>query len=388
MPGSVRFHVNVGAGFQTGTIVEDAPGEFIATFPPAPCGQRVEYYMSYEASVSGMQTHPASVPANYHEVTARLNVQVAFDDMEVETGWTAGVAGDTATGGQWVRVNPNGTAAAPEHDHTSGGATRCFVTGQGTVGGAIGEADVDGGTTTLLSPLYDMSAMLDPEISYWLWYSNDLIAAQDDVFVAEISNDGGASWTLLEQLPMSTGGWVQRSFRVFDFVGLSAQVRVRFQASDLGVITFVEAAIDDFAIEDQSCPPCWSYAYCSSEPNSTGEMARLVTESPLVVSLNQLHLVASALPANQNGLFFYGAATADTPFGNGVKCVGGALFRLPLVNTGALGRVDFHQDLSQPPSGGQILPGSTWHYQLWYRDPAAGGAAFNLSEGVAALFCP
>ena len=33
----------------------------------------------------------------------------------------------------------------PEDDHTPAPGTICFVTGQGTPGGAVGEADVDGG---------------------------------------------------------------------------------------------------------------------------------------------------------------------------------------------------------------------------------------------------
>ena len=47
--------------------------------------------------------------------------------------------------------------------------------------------------------------------------------------------------------------------------------------------------------------------------------------------------------------------------------------------------VDF-EDPTQPTS--QITPGSTWYFQFWYRDSAAGGAAFNLSNGLSATFCP
>jgi hypothetical protein len=37
---------------------------------------------------------------------------------------------------------------------------------------------------------------------------------------------------------------------------------------------------------------------------------------------------------------------------------------------------------------GLVAPGSTWYFQAWFRDPAAGGAAFNLSDGLAVTFCP
>jgi hypothetical protein len=43
-------------------------------------------------------------------------------------------------------------------------------------------------------------------------------------------------------------------------------------------------------------------------------------------------------------------------------------------------------DLGSPAS--QIAPGSTWFFQFWYRDSDAGPAAFNLSNGLSATFCP
>jgi len=44
-------------------------------------------------------------------------------------------------------------------------------------------------------------------------------------------------------------------------------------------------------------------------------------------------------------------------------------------------------DFTQLPAGGQITSGSTWNFQAWYRDPAAGGAMFNTSDALRATFC-
>ena len=42
-----------------------------------------------------------------------------------------------------------------------------------------------------------------------------------------------------------------------------------------------------------------------------------------------------------------------------------------------------------PPSPAtQITAGSTWNFQNWFRDPAAGGAFFNLSDGLEITFTP
>ncbi len=46
-------------------------------------------------------------------------------------------------------------------------------------------------------------------------------------------------------------------------------------------------------------------------------------------------------------------------------------------------------DLANPRSpAGQILGGTTWSFQAWYRDPDAGGHLFNLSDGVRITFLP
>jgi hypothetical protein len=38
-------------------------------------------------------------------------------------------------------------------------------------------------------------------------------------------------------------------------------------------------------------------------------------------------------------------------------------------------------------AAGQITAGSTWNFQFWFRDPVAGGASFNLSDGLEVTFC-
>ena len=59
------------------------------------------------------------------------------------------------------------------------------------------------------------------------------------------------------------------------------------------------------------------------------------------------------------------------------------------MSTGSLGQASYAVDNTNPPQpSGQITAGSTWNFQFWYRDPAAGGADFNLSDGLEVTFCP
>ena len=127
--------------------------------------------------------------------------------------------------------------------------------------------------------------------------------------------------------------------------------------------------------------------YCSTAPNSVGSGATMFTAGTTSVSANDLVLRAELVP-NQPGTFFYGPQQASVPFGNGTRCVAGQIGRLGVVN--AVGNVmTFPLDNTNPSSAAtQITPGSTWYFQAWFRDPAAGGALFNLSDGIEARFCP
>jgi hypothetical protein len=183
-------------------------------------------------------------------------------DVETDEGWTAGAPGDTATTGIWERVDPIGTEAQPENDHTDPG-TICWVTGQGSPGGGLGENDVDDGRTTLLSPPLDLSGDDDPAVGYWRWYSNDKGAAPGaDVFTVDVSDDDGESWVNVETVgpdgPETVGGWRYHRFAVTDFVEATADVRLRFIAADEDSGSVVEAGVDDVTRVD--CADCLASA--------------------------------------------------------------------------------------------------------------------------------
>ena len=97
---------------------------------------------------------------------------------------------------------------------------------------------------------------------------------------------------------------------------------------------------------------------------------------------------APRLQAGESGIFLYGPQQASVPFGNGFLCIAGQIGRLDVVN--ATGNVmTFLVDNTSPPSAAtQITAGSTWSFQAWFRDPAAGGAFFDLSDGLSVTFGP
>ena len=133
-----------------------------------------------------------------------------------------------------------------------------------------------------------------------------------------------------------------------------------------------------------SWSPSLGSPYCPGLANSVGAGVPLAARGSRIVADDGLELEAWCGPPEQPGVFFTGDAAVDVPFGNGRRCVGGTLVRLnPPQAFSAAGSVSRSVDFGAPPLAGNLLPGTTWYFQLWYRDPAAGGAFFNLSGAVA-----
>ncbi|MEO0482289.1 MAG: GC-type dockerin domain-anchored protein [Planctomycetota bacterium] len=262
VPGSGTFHVNTGSGFQQFALAADSATSFTATFPaPDACPANVEYFISFDLQSGAVVTAPAGASATSSSVFRALAAdEVDVDelyDFESAVGFSAGAPGDDATTGVWVRVNPNGTAAQPEDDNSDTGVF-AWVTGQGSPGGASGENDIDGGTTSLVSNQIDLSDAEFATISYARWYSNNTGQAPNaDIFEVFVSDDNGQNYVLVETVGPggagTSGGWIEAGFVVGDFVDLTSTIRVKFVASDLGAGSLVEAGIDDVRVFGVSC---------------------------------------------------------------------------------------------------------------------------------------
>jgi hypothetical protein len=183
-----------------------------------------------------------------------------FDDAEAERGWTLGAPGDDAGSGHWVREDPveavssGGQVAQPEDDHTPDPGVICFVTGNADPGAPSGSNDVDGGKTTLLSPVFDLADAVSATLSYWRWYTNDLgNNPGEDWWTVDVTDDG-VGWTHLEYTQASANSWNEYTFNIADFVSFTDHFQVRFIAEDLSPGSLVEAAVDDFALDVVRAP--------------------------------------------------------------------------------------------------------------------------------------
>jgi len=254
-PSAVKTHYRVNGGpFAELLMTATAnPDEYSAHIPAVPQGSEVEYYIEAADMLANSRTSPSSAPSVLHV----FDVPSEYDPLEGGvSGWTAGLPSDNASTGQWGLFDPVGTAAQPGDDATPDPGVLCFITGQcasghGTCTGGcdLGCNDIDGGTTTLLSPVYDLAGATFAKVKYARWYSNDTGAAPgEDFWVVDVSNDGGGSWASVENTNVSDASWRDVSVDIVAMFGTPGQVQLRFRASDLVNGSVVEAGVDELRV--------------------------------------------------------------------------------------------------------------------------------------------
>jgi choice-of-anchor B domain-containing protein len=239
----------------TSLVPDPATDDYTATFPDLACGVEIEWYISADTSVGLNVSEPLSAPADtITSLVASGEAALFTDTFETDFGWLVGAPGDTATTGVWLRADPVGSDAQPENDSDDVGSL-CFITGNAAPGASEGTNDIDGGATTLTSPTLDASGEGVAFVRYRRWFSNDRGSNPgEDVMQVSISNDDGMTWTSLETVNENANAWVERRFRVSDFVSPSSQMRLRFVASDAGAGgSIVEAGVDDVRITLAEC---------------------------------------------------------------------------------------------------------------------------------------
>ena len=251
-PGTGEMLFDDGSGPVAAAVQEIAANVYDAVLPPLGCGVTVQYHFSAETTTAEVVTNPIFAPLVQYSGLSALAEEVTFaDDFELDLGWTVADSPDL-THGTWNRGVPvvNGIHGSPLAD--ADGSGQCFLTDNDN-----GNSDVDGTSTTLTSPIMDASG--DTEIiSYWRWYSNGLGSAPfEDVFIVEVSENGGQTWVELETVgptgPEVNGGWIFRQFSIGDFIVRTDQFRIRFVAFDTGDNSNVEAAVDGIELTSVNC---------------------------------------------------------------------------------------------------------------------------------------
>ncbi len=258
-PEATTIHYSTDNFATTATVAASAIGnqQYRGEIPQVAKGSFVNYYFSAIDPFSGETiVSPAGAPdrESYRFIVGFESK--LLDAFETETGWAVGAPGDSATLGIWERSAPDlveipGFAVLqPAEDHSESGEL-CFLT-KATNGPGGLPVSLDG-RTTLISPVFDLSNVETPLISYYTWLSVEF-----GVFAIDISNDGGQTWHSIKSdtlsVPPATS-WERTLLKVDDYIEPNATVQLRFTVqsftfeSTRGVqTTIVIALLDDFEI--------------------------------------------------------------------------------------------------------------------------------------------
>ena len=274
----VNCHYQVNNGIWETVGMTDASGSYEANFSGFAPGTILKYYFTANdvngsvGTVNPVGAHQTSFPTLPYITLIGVNEVGRHDcDNNEDWGsWQTGVAGDNATTGIWlleipipsVTVDVAPGTIVQTGDQVTPAGEYCLFTGNGTVGGGIGENDVDAGKTTLQTTTINLSSFTNPIISYYRWYTNSPPGGANpgaDYWQVRLSNDNGATWTYVENTKTSDMRWRRNAFHVSDFMTPTAQMKLQFIASDSLRPTFnlnggslVEGALDDFIVYEDA----------------------------------------------------------------------------------------------------------------------------------------
>lgn len=199
--------------------------------------------------------------------------------------------------------------------------------------------------------------------------------------------DGVGDWTFAsDDLTASVAGAAQVPWLHFGFCvqgnEASAGTAKRFDSSENANAAFRPRLIVTYST---NCSD--PVIACFGAVNSTGFATTLDTHGAPSVFTNDFALEVQFAPPGTNGTFFFGTALANVPFGDGVRCAGGSLYRFGNVTVDASGTAARALDFTTFPGSTIAAGGQRW-FQFAYRDLAAGGAGFNASMTQRVAFCP
>jgi len=385
---TLRYRVNGGA-FTDVPMAFQGGSNYRATIPGAPYPSLVQYYVFAADSGARTVTSPPSAPEQLHGFDVGTKNPIASFTFDASaSGWTTGTVGDTSNPEvDWARGAPfgrGGNVGGNEwrDPNAAFAGSACFANDLGA--GANDGAYAANVHSFLRSAVLNCSGRQNVRLRFQSWLSVEGSAAdQARVLV------NGTQFYVNPATPRLDSGWGAMEFDISSVAANNPSVTIEFRLRSNATNQYGGWAIDNvelFSLSPVVVPCPAPQTYCIAAPNSVGGGAQIGYSGTGNLVLNDFDLYVYACPPNTSGLFFYGTSAVQLPFGNGFRCVGGTTFRLGVQTTDTFGDATRSLNLTALP-GGPGVPGQVLKCQFWYRNPAAGGAGFNLSNGLSVTIC-
>lgn len=237
---------------------------FSGIIPAQPAGSVVEYYFT----IHDMRNAPNAylpitcnhtMPANQTTIPYQFGIGLfARDSTDFETMAQyysiALCPGDDAVYGLWLQCMPTG---ALHIDHTTGTDLGMCLESKSTGMGMRG-------TSSVITPAFDISGYSNPVVSYYRWFSNESgnFNFKNDPWIVKIRDASGGPWQTIETTYQGDDNWRRRIFPVRAYLPASAtHIQLRFFASDsmrydylMNGQSDILAAIDDIFVYDKGVP--------------------------------------------------------------------------------------------------------------------------------------
>jgi choice-of-anchor B domain-containing protein len=189
------------------------------------------------------------------DTTIQITLEKGYEEtFETNNEWEV-VSSSANMSGKWERAVPRGTyyinnvIANPETDDETDFGGYAFVTQNGLPGAAC--ADVDNGTTTLISPNIDLTGFVNPKLSLSYWFFiNGGVAPFNDTLRIYITN-GETEVEILKEGSATTEWQKIENIEISSLIVPTDDMRIIVEVSDLdpnGHI--VEAGFDNLVISD------------------------------------------------------------------------------------------------------------------------------------------
>ncbi len=384
---TLRWRVGGGA-LQSVAMSALGNNVYTADIPGQVGPAHVEYFVSAIDNANQSATWPPNGGTDFLDFDVG-DVHVLLSnsfDLNNDEGWTHGAISGTD---DWQRGPANAKSGSsggiswvdPKNGYMSG---RCWGTDLGA--GSSNGAYPSNANYWLRSPVLNCTNAVGTKLRFHRWLSVQGSASDQ----ARVRVNGTQVW-INPTTNLTETGWSAQELDISSLADGNASVQIEFSLQTNGSTALGGWNIDSPSVlwvshATQPCPQ--PVSYCVAAPNSVNANgATMNWTGSSSVAANDFVLEAFGMPPFKSGLFFYGQTQAQVPFGNGFRCVGSPLTRLPLIQSNDLGDMYFPLDLTNLPAAGQIHAGEIWNFALWYRDPAAGGANFNASNGLSVTFC-